>query len=168
MVFILFWSPFSSWGRPDELLAHMMGEYNPFLYIIVLFQKLGMRFSLAYFGYLILYFTVGIAGVYLLSKQLFKDSIIVWLTCLCVMFSNLSGNLFNNIFIILIFVPTVWFFYFLVSFTKNPQKLYLLGLVFCLMIILTTYMPFHFIVVFFIFFVLLLKYLYSYFSIYNP
>src|SRR5277367_4150351 len=54
-----FWNPFTSWGRPDDLLSRMMGDFNPFLYSISIFQKLGMRFSLAYFGYLIIYFTLG-------------------------------------------------------------------------------------------------------------
>ena len=142
-----FWNPFSSWGRPDDLLVRMIGEFNPFLYMIAVLQKLGMGFSIAYVGYLIIYFTVGIAGVYFLAKQLFQDPLIVWLVYVSAMFSNL-GNLFNNIFVILIFVPTVWFFYFLIKFTRNPQRADLLGLIFCVMIILTTYMPFHFLVIF--------------------
>jgi hypothetical protein len=142
-----FWNPFTSWGRPDDLLARMMGDFNPFLYLIVLFEKLGLRFSLAYFMYLIFYFALGMAGVFALAKQLFKEPAIAWLTCLAAMFSNLTGNLFNNIFVILIFVPTVWFFYFLVRLARDPQRPWLLGLVFSVMIILTTYMPFHFLVV---------------------
>jgi len=143
-----FWTPFSSWGRPDDFLTHVIGEFNPFLYTIAVLQKLGMTFSMAYFGYLVIYFFVGMAGVYFLAKELFADNFIAWLTCLAAMFSNLSGNLFNSILVVLIFVPSVWFFYFLIAFTKNAQKTSLLGLTFWLMVLVTTYMPFHFLVVF--------------------
>jgi hypothetical protein len=68
-----FWNPFVSWGRPDDFGARMNGEFNPFLYVIVLCQKAGCSFSLAYFIYMLGYFLLGAVGFYLLAKVIFKD-----------------------------------------------------------------------------------------------
>jgi hypothetical protein len=141
------WNPFSSWGRPDDLLALMIGGFNPFLYLIVGLEKLGIGFTVAYLVYLITYFSVGIAGATCLAQKLFRSPLLTWMVFISLLLSNLSSNLFFNLLVILIFVPSIWFFYSLISFTEKPKKSSLLGVTFCLMIIMTTYMPFHFFVV---------------------
>ncbi len=139
-----FWNPFCNWGRPDDFGARMNGEFNPFLYLIVLLKGLGCSFSFAYFIYILSYFLLGAIGFYLLAKEVFNDSRPAYLAFLLLLFSYISTDLVNNFLSILMFVPAVWFFYFLVSFTKNTSRSSFWGVTFSLMVIFTTYMPFHF------------------------
>jgi len=142
------WNPFNIWGRPDEFGMRMIGEFNPFLYVIPLLQLIGVSFTLSYFIYLIMYFFVGVIGFYLLAQRIFKDKLLAYVAMLLLIFSNVGGLLFNDILIILILVPLIWFFYFLVSFFQCYEKKFLVGLTFTTMIILTTYLPFYFLTVF--------------------
>ncbi len=147
------WNPFNVWGRADDFGMRMIGEFNPFLYLIAVLRVMGVSFNNAYSLYLISYFFVGVLGFYLLSQRLFKRKIISYVAMLLFMFSNVSGLLFNDLLIVLILIPSIWFFYFLVSFTQEQKVHYFLGVVFSLMIIVTTYIPFHFLTVFLVFFI---------------
>lgn len=144
------WNPFNVWGRPDDFGMRMIGEFNPFLYLIALLNLIGLNFSLAYYIYLISYYFFGIIGFYLLIKTLIKDKMIAYLVMLLLMFSNLSGHIFNDLLVILILIPMVWFFYFLFAFNANQTRLNFLGMVLFVMIIMTTYLPFHFATLFMI------------------
>ena len=142
-----FWNPFSNWGKPDDFIARVIGEFNPFLYLILFFKTLGCSFPLAYFIYLQIYFLVGMWGFYLLAFKLFQHRTAAYFSFIALLFSSLTFSLPNELITILIFVPSIWFFYFLAAFTQSPSKKDFLGITFSLMILDTTYMPFHFLTI---------------------
>jgi len=137
------WDPTRNCGVPNEFFLRRIGEFNPFFLIILILYKIGIPYNLAYLSFLAIYFFVGMIGFYHLAKCIFEDRKMAFLAYILLMFSSLGTRLFAS-YIILIFVPMIWFFYFLVSFTKEPKDYKLLGLTFCLMVIVTTYIPFYF------------------------
>jgi hypothetical protein len=153
-----FWNPFNAWGRPEDFILQMNGVYNPFLLLPLALQFLGLSFIAAYKVYIVAYFAFGLWGFTLLARRLFKQEWQAYLAFLLLLFSNLWINLFNDALTILIFIPSVWFFYFAVSFLQEFRPRDYLGMVFALMMILTTYLPFFFILValFVLFFFVLL------------
>jgi len=148
------WNPYNIWGRPDDFSVRMIGEFNPFLYLIAILNQLGMSYSTAYFAYLVSYFFLGMIGFYLLAKRLFKKTYLAYLALILLMFTNVGSHLFNDFLIILILIPSIWFFYFLVAFSQTQHKTFFIGLTFASMIIVTTYLPFHFLTVFMVFILL--------------
>ncbi len=158
------WDAFWNCGVPNSFFLRRMGEFNPFFFLIVLFNKIGLPFCSSYLMFLSLYFFLGMLGFFLLSKVVFNDSFLAFCAYLLLMFSSFPSILFQS-FIILIFVPMVWFFYFLLdffSYNKINNSRFIrymrrdfVGMVFCLMVTLTTYLPFYFFTVFlsFLFFV---------------
>ena len=129
------WDPFFGWGRPDILNVRMFDEFNPFIYLILLLNRIGISFSLAFFIFMITYFLFGLLGFYLLSKRIFQERRLAYLSLLLLMFSSLGATFFNSGAIILLFVPVTWFFYFFVAFTQTLRKEHFLGAVFACMII---------------------------------
>ena len=160
------WNPFNAWGRPDDFNMRIIGEFNPFLYLIGCLTHLGLSFSLAYFIFVVAYYFFGLMGFYLLAKRIFRDEwpsqeapamtpnkgigggAFAYLALILLMFSTQGALLFNDVMIIFIFVPTAWFFYFLVTFTETHHKRDFLGLTFVVMMIATTNLPFYFLTLF--------------------
>jgi len=140
------WDPFIETGIANEFFLRRIGEFNPFYTIILILTKLGVTYPSAYLTFLVTYYFIGLMGFYLLAKRFTQDDNSAFVAYALLMFSSLGTQLFYN-FLILIFVPTVWFFYFLVSFSSYPSKHSLLGMVFSVMIILTTYIPFYFLTI---------------------
>ncbi len=145
------WNPFQSWGYPDVLDMRVLGEFNPFLYVIWLLQGVTQSFYQAYLVYLALYYWLGLLGFYLLAKSVLKEWPLAFVAYVMVMFSSLGPATFTENVINLIFVPLAWFFYFMINFFKQGGQRFLLGMTLALMIILTTYFPFFFVTVFVIF-----------------
>jgi len=145
------WNPFYAWGRPDYYGQRQIGEFNPFLYLSLILNQAGMPFALAYFIYLIGYFFIGVWGFYLLSKSLLKEKSAVYLSTWLFMFSSFGSNLFNDIHIMNIVIPTIWFFYFWIEFSKQLKPRFFLGLIFSIMILAVTFIPFYFLCVWMIF-----------------
>lgn len=137
------WDPFVPDGVPNEFFLRRIGSFNPFYFLMIVFRCLGLRFELAYLLFLTLYFWLGMIGFYLLSFRLFRDRNLALISYLLLMFSSMSTVLFSS-FLMLSVVPIVWFSYFLMCFFEKTEKHSLLGVVFCLMIIATTYLPFYF------------------------
>ena len=146
-----FWDPYVLWGAPIEMSLHVLGQFNPFLFIILLFTKMGVSFYLSFICYLVLYLFLGLLGFYALARQIFKEEKFAYLAYILLMFSSLSMIIFNQILMLFIYVPAVWFMYFLFVFTKYGRKGDFLGLILSLMIILTTYIPYYFFTVFIFF-----------------
>ena len=143
------WDPFQFWGRPDNIDGHFVGEYNPFMWLYIIFSLLGVPLPLSWLSYAIIYYFLGLTAFYLLAKRVFKDTNYAVISFTLLLFSSLIGTVLNNFCITLLFVPVIWFFYFLVAFTQEPKKIFFLGLIFSLMIIAITYMPFYFLSVLF-------------------
>jgi len=141
------WDPSINSGVPNEFFLRRMGSFNPFFMIIVGLRKLGVPHLIAYNCYLAIYYFIGAIGFYKLSKLIFRNTMTAYLSFLILYFSSLGTRQFDS-YIILVFVPLVWFFYFLISFVMKQQKHSLLGLTFCLMNLATTYIPLYFLVIF--------------------
>jgi hypothetical protein len=156
-----FWDPFYFWGRPGDLAMRFIGEFNPLLFIIIIFQALGLSFAFSYFLYLLANILLMGIGLYLLAKVIFQDEVLAYLAMILLLFSTIGFTLFNDNGVMLIVVPGVWFFYFFFSFCHEPRKPPLLGLTFTTMVILITYMPFYTLTVFLF---IVLCYLLLYFS----
>ncbi len=141
------WEPTRVVGVPVEFFLRRIGSFNPLIFIILLMMKLGISYKYGYFIFLALYFFLGMIGFYKLAKVILKDAKIAYVAYLLLMFSSLGTRLFDS-YILLTFIPMVWFFYFLIAFSQETKKHQLLGLVFCLMLLFTTYIPFYFITIF--------------------
>ena len=145
------WDPVNMFcnGVPNDFFLRRIGPYNPFLLVIALFKLLGIPFQYAYMLYLAFYYWVGTIGFYLIAQIILKDRMAAFVAYVLLLFSSLGTRLFDS-YIVFLFVPIVWFFYFLLKFSagKPYDKLSFLGMVFTLMIIITTYLPFYFLTIF--------------------
>ncbi len=148
---IQMWNPFMNWGMPDGLNLRFLGEYNPYLLLPLILFKAGFSYIFVYFSYAISYFFLGVYGFYLICYRLTKDKKLSFFAFLLLLFSSSGINLFFNYCEILIWVPAIWFFYFLVRFYQKNSARDFLGITFCAMLILITYMPFYFLTVFIVF-----------------
>ncbi|MFA5087880.1 MAG: hypothetical protein WC552_02460 [Candidatus Omnitrophota bacterium] len=136
------WNPYSLWG-----MGHLrqMGEFNPLFYIIPLFDLLGLDFYQSFICMMILCFFAGALGFYLLAKIILNDKNASYLAFLLFLFSSLGLLMFIQVTYVLIFVPAIWFFYFLLIFFRDYKRSQFVFLTFSLMVIMATYIPFYFI-----------------------
>ncbi len=136
-------------GVPNDFFLRRIGPYNPFLLVIALFKSLGLPFQYAYTIYLAFYYWLGTIGFYLIAQIVLKDRAAAFTAYALLLFSSLGTRLFDS-YIVFLFVPIVWFFYFLLKFSsgKPYDRLSFLGIIFTLMIIVTTYLPFYFFTIF--------------------
>ena len=151
------WDPTWNSGAPNEFFLRRMGAYNPFYQIVVILRLLGLPHMTSYLVFLGFYYLLGMLGFYFLAKSLLNNKYIAFIGYLLLSFSTMVVTVFGT-YIILIFTPMVWFGYFLCEFSKRPQKHSLLGLVFSLMIVMTTYIPFYFatiVLTFLVFFIII-------------
>ncbi len=137
------WNPFISDGVPNEFFLRRIGSFNPFYSIIVIFRSVGITFALAYLFFLSLYYWLGMIGFYLLSLKIYRNRLCAFIAYLLLMFSSMSTVLFSS-FLILSIVPIIWFFYFFLTFFEKCERWSFLGMIFTLMIMVTTYLPFYF------------------------
>ncbi|VAW19381.1 hypothetical protein MNBD_BACTEROID05-82, partial [hydrothermal vent metagenome] len=155
------WDPTWYGGVPNEFFLRRIGSYNPVYLFLGFLVKMGIPFLSAYLMFLTGYFFLGMIGFYQLSKIVFSDELVAFIAYLFLMFSTVSTLVFDS-FIMLIFTPSVWFFFFLFAFFKGLRedssierlRVFLVGCVFSLMIINITYIPFYFGLVFLLFFTL--------------
>jgi hypothetical protein len=141
------WDPNRAPGEFNELYLRRIGPYNCFYWFIPLFDRLGLSYLHAYLLFLVLYYFLGMVGFYKLAYNLFQNIYAAFAAYLLLMFSSFACLLFNS-FIVLLFTPCVWFFYFWFRFSQNPSRFYCMGLTFCLMLIVSTYIPFYALTIF--------------------
>ncbi|MBF0595263.1 MAG: hypothetical protein HQL22_09900 [Candidatus Omnitrophica bacterium] len=146
------WDPNWSGGVPNDFFLRRIGPYNPFLLIILVLNKCGLHFFYAYMVFQAGYFFFGMTGFYFLCRKLLQDESASFLSFLILLFSALGTRMFDS-YMLLVTIPTIWFFYFLVSFFVEPKKSYAAGLSLAVMFLLTTYIPLYFLITF-MFFVL--------------
>ena len=82
---------------------------------------------------------------YLLAMRIYQDRFIAYAGFLLLLFSALGTRLFDS-YMMLVTVPLIWFFYFLLSFFQTPRKHFFLGLVLSLVILFGTYIPLYFLI----------------------
>jgi hypothetical protein len=144
------WNPFNFWGRTDDFNVLINSQLNPLLYLVFLLTHLSVNFSTAYFIYIMVYFFLGLAGLYCLAQRIFKEFWMAYLAFILFLFSNIWNNVFNDFIVIMILTPSIWFFYFLISFLQEGKKRNWWGLIVTTAVLATTYIPFMFLTVFLI------------------
>ncbi len=151
------WDPSWSCGSPNEFFLRRIGAFNPFLLLILIPYKLGLNYWAAFSFFITFYFFLGMFGFYKLALKILKDNSLAVIAFVLLSFSSLSTRVFDS-YIMMILTPTVWFFYFGFIFGCSGQRGALLGMVFCTMLLMTTYIPFYFIILvlsFLVFFALI-------------
>lgn len=145
-----FWDPVIMFcnGVPNDFFLRRIGPYNPFFLVIALLKSAGIPFQYAYTFYLAFYYWSGTIGFYLIAQIFLKDRMAAFAAYALLLFSSLGTRLFDS-YIVFLFVPIVWFFYFLLKFSsdKDLKKFSFTGMIFTLMIIVTTYLPFYFLTI---------------------
>ena len=141
------WDPTREGGIPNDFYLRRIGEFNPFYWIIIFLEKIGLPFYRSYLCFLVFYLFIGMAGFYKLSRCIFRHRSLAFLAYLLLMCSTFPTFLFRS-FVVNLFVPMAWFFYFLYAFLERQGKHHFLGMTFALMIIGITYIPFYFLTIF--------------------
>jgi len=152
------WDPFWYFGAPNDFFLRRIGAFNPFYLIILFFKSLGIPYTLSYLCFLALYYWSGMIAFYLLAMRIYQDRLIAYAGYLILLFSALGTRLFDS-YMMLVTVPLIWFFYFLVAFSQTSRKHFFLGMALSLMILLGTYIPIYFLIIL-TFFVLLFSLIY--------
>ncbi len=145
------WDPTWECGSPNDFFLRRICPYNPFLLIIPTLTAVGLLYMSAYLVFLAAYYFIGTLGFYLLAKNILQDKASAFVAFLLLTFSSLGTRLFDS-YLIFVCTPLVWFFYFFMAFVKERRRRDLLGAVFSLMILLTTYIPFYAITILLLFF----------------
>ncbi len=140
------WDPTVFCGIPFEFFARRIGSFNPLFGILLILKAVGIPHLQAYLAFLALYFFVGMIGYFKLAYLVLNDRRLAFVAFLLLMFSSLGTRLFDS-YILLTFIPMVWFFYFMVAFGMQFKKHQFLGMTLTAMILFTTYLPFYFITV---------------------
>lgn len=147
------WDPLWFCGNSNTFFLQRMGCFNPFLLFTLAFKSIGFSYTTSYLIYLMLYYFVGCVGFYLLARCVIKDRVCSFVAFLMLLYSALGTRNFDS-FMILMFTPIVWFFYFLVAFSQKPRRYAFVGMVVALIMAATTYIPFYFLLSVFTFIVL--------------
>lgn len=153
------WDPFDI-GSTNEFFLRRIGEFNPLYGILIFFSFIIQPFEKAYHFFLPLYYFIGCVGFYCVAKKIFKSTSAALTAFLLLYFSSVGLRIFYC-FIIIVFTPLIWFFYFLISFSQTPSRKNFLGLSLFTSVLLSTYVPFYFIVI-------LLTFFLAYILIYFP
>jgi hypothetical protein len=144
------WDPTWFSGAPNDFFLRRIGDVNPFLFLIVLLKWFGVPSASAYLVFLGVYYFLAGWAFYLITRFLLADRFFAFTAYVLFLFSSWGSEIFYN-YIIIIFVPIIWFFYFLLCFSRTPQRASLLGMCWCAGLIVTTYIPFFFLTILAIF-----------------
>jgi len=118
--------------------------------VIILHYALRLSFYFALHLSLSLYYFLGCIGFYCLCCRFFENKQLSFAAYLLLLFSSLGTTIFIGPVMILIFVPMMWFFYFLTAFLQSFERKYFIGCTFTVMLMMITYFPFYFIIINFI------------------
>ncbi len=141
------WDPFVSLGAPFYAIT-LCNLFSPIALLMPLTALLSGDFYAGFLIYMVSFFILGAWGFYLLAKELIKDKQIAYLAYVLLIFSSLGASMFTQFTLLELFVPAVWFFYFLLRFFAKPSIANCLGLCFATMSVLIAYVPFYFLTLF--------------------
>ncbi|MBF0571894.1 MAG: hypothetical protein HQL12_08515 [Candidatus Omnitrophica bacterium] len=144
------WDPRWYNGAPNDFFLRRIGDVNPLYFIIMLLKWIGCSSANAYLVFLGIYYFLAGWAFYLITRFLLADRFFAFTAYTLFLFSSWGSQIFYN-YIIIIFVPIIWFFYFLLCFQRNPQKGCFLGMCLCAGLVVTTYIPFFFLTILTIF-----------------
>ncbi len=149
------WDPGYDVGVPNEFFLRRVGEFNPFYSVyLVMFSLAGSpepqlspytTGSQIYVVFTVLYYFLGAIGFYRFAQAVLRHTPSALLAFVLFLFSSL-GFIQFLCFSNLLFVPIIWFFAFFVSWCQRWKVKDLLGWTLCVSIIMTTYLPFYFVV----------------------
>jgi len=135
------WDPHWNFGAPNEYFLRRFNGYNPLFGLLLILRCLGCSHGTSYLTFLALTYLLGALGLYSLLRRLTQNPSSAFLGFALFLFSSMSIKLFES-YIVFVFVPLIWFFYFLIAFSQDHQPRQIIGLVLCLMLLVTTYVPF--------------------------
>ncbi|MFH0754469.1 MAG: YfhO family protein [Candidatus Omnitrophota bacterium] len=133
-------------AAPYNFFLRRIGEVNPVFWFIVFLKSIGIKQIYAHFIFLSLYFFMGTIAFWLTARMLFRDKVLSVTAYLLLLFSSWGGQLFFT-YIVILFTPILWFFYFLLAFGHEGKKHQFLGVCLCTGILATTYIPFFFLTI---------------------
>ena len=140
------WDPYWCNGVSNDFFLRRIGALNPFYSIILILRSIGIPYTLSYLWFLALYYWGGMIAFYLLAMRIYQNRFIAYAGYLILMFSALGTRLFDS-YMMLVTVPLIWFFYFLIAFSQTPRKHFFLGMTLSFMILVSTYIPFYFLII---------------------
>jgi len=141
------WEPFITLGRPFYAIS-ICNLFNPVTQIIPLLKLAGMNYAHAFVAYMVVYFFIGCAGFYFLAKEVLKDKYMAYLAYVAMIFSSLGASMFTQLTFLEMVVPSIWFFFFLLRFSRQQSQGNFLGLTSVAMVLISSYLPFYFMTVF--------------------
>ena len=140
------------WGESTQIFFNYVGIFNPMWLLTVMLNGCGLSFYQAFLFSISFYFWLGQLGFYLLAKTVFQNARAAYFAFILFLFSSVSMSMFAQYHPQLLYIPSIWFFYFLLTFLKQPSRLSWLGITFTAAVILTSYLPFYFLTVLLIIF----------------
>ncbi|MBF0595107.1 MAG: hypothetical protein HQL22_09075 [Candidatus Omnitrophica bacterium] len=144
------WDPFRAWGWPDIYDVRFFGDLNPFYLIVPFLMLLHVPPFVAFNAFLVVLYLLGGIGFYLCVKTVWSRELPALVAYAMFMLSTIGELLFSQLTVMLMLFSSVWIFYFLAGYIKSAtageQKKYFAGLVFTLMLVVSTYVPFFFVV----------------------
>lgn len=144
------WDPTRETGISNDFFLRRIGQFNPLYLTLIVFKLLPLTFIQSYLIFIGCYFMLGLLGYFLVLRSLLNDFVPAFCGFVLLLFSCFTAILFKS-FLIFLFTPMIWFAFFLIQFSRYLEKKYFAGLVFTLMVILNTYLPFYFLTIFLIF-----------------
>jgi len=146
------WDPFNAWGRPEGLALRWIGEYHPFTALLIAFVKIGIPFVIGYGIYMLVFGISAMIAYYLVLKEVIEDKMAAVLTALFLCFSTFFYTMVFDPANIYLFWSVAVFFLFLIRFHRSFSLFDFWGLVFAVMIVMITYIPFYALTIFGVFF----------------
>lgn len=147
------WDPYTYLGRHFFYILSSCA-LNPFAWVIPLLHMVGFDFYQAYLCFIVGYYFVGCLGFWFLLSDILKDERSAFLGFVLLLFSGMGAMLFNQVLIVYIFVPSVWFCVFMVRFFRSLSSYDFLFGISALMVLCVSCFPFYFVTFFLIFNVL--------------
>ena len=138
------WDPYLHWG-----MGHIcqFGELNPVWLFILPLNALGLDLYHAFVWVMAAYYFIGVAGVYCLLRRFFEQEFPAYFGSIIFLFSGVGMTVFTQVTPVLVFVPAIWFFYFLADFYRTKAFSSVLFLCLTFMLVAATYIPFYFVTV---------------------
>ncbi len=140
------WDPGYFNGFPFEFFLRRIGDGNPFYLLVAFAKSFGASNIHAYQFFLTFYYFLAVTGFWLICRHVLRHRLAYTGAYLILLFSGWGARVFSD-YILLIFVPLIWFFYFSITFFKEGKRHQFLGLLLAAAIAMTTYIPFFFLTV---------------------
>jgi len=146
------WNPFHAWGFVDNFDMLFMGPFNPIYCVMALLVRFQVDAYSVYVGTMLAYLILAYVGIYALARRLIGGHWWAWLVYLLFLFSGFGSIVLTQLVVLLMYVPTIWFFFFLISFVQSDnvksRHIYALAASLAMAIALNSYVPVFFIFIF--------------------